>query len=42
MKAQQLKELGLAKGQDTHYMVSQGENGRIIHDPLLEEYALEG
>jgi hypothetical protein len=34
MDAQQLKELGIAKAQDSFYTVSQGENGRIVLDPV--------
>jgi hypothetical protein len=34
MDALQLMELGLAKGQDALFVVSQGENGRIIFVPV--------
>jgi hypothetical protein len=37
MDAQQLKELGLVKIQDSIYTVSEGQNGRIVFDPVQWE-----
>jgi hypothetical protein len=37
MGTQQLKELGLEKVQDALFVVSEGENGRIVFDPVLWE-----